>query len=134
MISPCTPAMPVTNSFIIQNCYFSGVSSSDQNEIVGMGNYGRVVIVNSILDMISPSSKVLLQFSRPECYFSQVNELVFENNTVTSSFQVGGDLRTESSFMIYVVAQIEDFDEDIDFRVVFSGNIFTGVVIRNPLL
>ena len=36
--------------------------------------------------------------------------------------------------MVYVGAQIEDFEQDIDFRVVFSGNNFTGVVIRNPLL
>ena len=60
ILNPCTTAMSLTNSFIIQNCYLSGLSSSDQNEIVALGNYGRVVIVNSILDMISPSSKVLL--------------------------------------------------------------------------
>ena len=35
--------------------------------------------------------------------------------------------------MIYVGAPLSDFNKDIEFRVVFRRNNFTGVVIRNPL-
>ena len=41
-----------------QNTYFSGVSalSTDWNDIAALASYGRVLVVNSVFDMVGPTT------------------------------------------------------------------------------
>lgn len=87
MQSSCVnPIAPDDNGILFKNAHISGNPPLPIMAILAIVGYGKIIVLDSVIEDINPGSLFLYSLSDSTCGPNYNNSLIFVNNTMTTAW------------------------------------------------